>query len=189
MGTSHCTYELRFRAVQAVLNGLDVCEVAEAFGTHRSTIFRWLDRYDKETEEGLLRRRGSGRPRKLECLSERGLERLILKSASDFGYETALWTVARLQTVIHQKYHINISKDTVWRRLREAVSLIRNRNDSTTRSTNRLGCNGCASRCPGFAKPSRNTEQYSIFRMNRTSRSPHSWARHGRLVGKHPRSQ
>ena len=120
MGTSQCTYELRFRAVQAVFNGLDVCEVAEAYGTHRSTIFRWLDRYDKETEEGLLRRHGSGRPRKLECLSERGLQKLTLKPASDFGYETALWTVGRLQTVIHQKYHINISKDTVWRRLREA---------------------------------------------------------------------
>lgn len=120
MGTSHCTYELRFRAVQAVLNGLDVCEVAEAYGTHRSTIFRWRDRYDKQTEQGLLRRRGSGRRRKLQCLSERGLQRLILKPASDFGYETALWTVGRLQAVIYQKYHINLSKDTVWRRLREA---------------------------------------------------------------------
>ena len=67
-----------------------------------------------------MRRLGSGRPRKLEDLSEKGLERLVLKPASDFGYETALWTVARLQAVIHHQYRLKVSKDTVWRRLREA---------------------------------------------------------------------
>ena len=110
----------RFLAVQALLDGFDADQVAEAHGIHRWTVFRWLSRYQHAAEEGLLRKPGSGRARKLEDLSENGLERVVLRPASDFGYETTLWTAGRLQAVIQQQYRIKVSKDTVWRRLREA---------------------------------------------------------------------
>jgi transposase len=94
--------------------------VAEAFGTDRTTIYRWLERYRLEGEGGLDRRRGSGRPRILEALTEGDLRRIILRPASEFGFETDLWTVARLQTVIQDRYRLHVSGNTVWRRLREA---------------------------------------------------------------------
>ncbi len=40
--------------------------------------------------------------------------------ASDFGYETDLWTVGRLRQVIEEVCEVKLSKDTVWRRLRDA---------------------------------------------------------------------
>ena len=37
-----------------------------------------------------------------------------------FGYETDLWTVARLRRVIADEFEIELSKNTVWRRFRDA---------------------------------------------------------------------
>lgn len=99
---------------------MEVSLVAAAFGTDRRTIHRWLERYRLEGDKGLHRKPGSGRPRILEALTESELRRVILRPASDFGYENDLWTIKRVQTIIEDEYEILISKDTVWRRLREA---------------------------------------------------------------------
>jgi transposase len=56
----------------------------------------------------------------LEDLDEQDFRTLVLEPASEYGYETDLWTVGRLQTVINQVYQIQVSKDTIWRRLRDA---------------------------------------------------------------------
>lgn len=114
------TYEIRVRAVKAVLRGRSMSDVADAYGTNRSTVSRWVKRYQTEGEEGLERRATSGRPRKLEELTEEELRAIVLQPASHFGYETDLWTVSRLHSVIELHCRVTVSKDTVWRRLREA---------------------------------------------------------------------
>lgn len=116
----YSTYEVRLRAVAAVRRGLPVTHVAEAFQVDRRTVHRWVARYHTQGEKGLKRRLGSGRPRKLEEFDECELREIVLQPASDFGYETDLWTVARLHQVIRQDYGVRVSRDTVWRRLREA---------------------------------------------------------------------
>ncbi len=120
MAANHTTYEMRARAVQAVWRGLGIAEVAAAYDTDRSTVFRWVRRYEEEGQAGLLRRPGSGRPRKLAYLHEEDLRAIVLEQASHYGYETDFWTVGRLQAVIVQVYEVEVSKDTVWRRLRDA---------------------------------------------------------------------
>ena len=40
--------------------------------------------------------------------------------ATSYGFETDLWTIGRLHRVIQEEYDVEISHDTVWRRLREA---------------------------------------------------------------------
>jgi len=119
-GEKYSTYQVRCRAVRAVLRGRSVADVAGAFDTDRSTVFRWVQRYQQEGDDGLGRRPGSGRPRKLQELEKGELQELVLRPASDFGYETDLWTVGRLHRVICEAYRIVVSKDTIWRRLREA---------------------------------------------------------------------
>ena len=116
----YLTLQVRSRAVRAVLRGRSIADVADAYDTDRSTVFRWVRRYQQEGDGGLQRRPGSGRPRKLQDLEEDELQELVLRPASDFGYETDLWTVGRLHRMICKEYHVVISKDTVWRRLREA---------------------------------------------------------------------
>jgi transposase len=114
------TYEVRILAVKAVLRGRSMADVADAYETNRSTVCRWVKRYHEEGVEGLERRPTSGRPRILEELTEEELRDTVLRPASHFGYESDLWTVGRLHTVIEDQYRVVVSKDTIWRRLREA---------------------------------------------------------------------
>ncbi len=117
----YSTYDIRVRAVKACLSGMPVAKVAKAYQTHRSTVHRWVARYENENgEKGLVRKPVSGRPRKLENLDEFGLSSIVLKPASNFGYETDFWTCGRLLQVTRKEFGIEISKWTIWRRLREA---------------------------------------------------------------------
>ena len=117
---SHLPAAVRERAVKAVRNGIPKSTVAGAYGVSRLTVYRWLDRFARDGTEGLARQPGSGRPRKLEELTEEELKAIVLHGATDFGFETDLWTVGRLRRVIREQYAIDLSGNTVWRRLREA---------------------------------------------------------------------
>jgi transposase len=114
------TYDVRVRAVEAVHRGISKQHVASAYGVDRTTLYRWLERFDKSGYEGLIRKEGSGRPRLLEDVSETDLTNIILASATTFGFESDLWTVSRLHRVIVERFHVHVSKNTIWRRLVEA---------------------------------------------------------------------
>jgi transposase len=114
------TFDIRVRAVKAVKRGMAVGQVAFAFNVDRTTLFRWLRKYRTNGQDGLQRKRGSGRPRLLEDLEEADLRQIVMFPASDFGYETDLWTVGRLRQVIEDVYEFKLSDNTVWRRLRDA---------------------------------------------------------------------
>jgi transposase len=111
---------MRVRAVEALRRGLSVTEVAKAYLIDRTTLFRWHTRHGQQGNDGLLRRPGSGRPRLLDDVDCDTWRRLVLRPATDYGYETGLWTVRRLQSVIREELHVSVSRDTVWRRLRDA---------------------------------------------------------------------
>ncbi len=116
----YSTFDIRVLAVEAVERGLPVGQVADTFNVGRTTLFRWLRDYSTSGLDGLQRKAGSGRPRLLEDLDEDDLRRIVMFPASDFGYETDLWTVGRLQQVIEEVWEVTVSKDTIWRRLRDA---------------------------------------------------------------------
>jgi transposase len=119
-GVNHSTIEIRFRAVDAVLSGMSIVDVATAYQTDRSTVHRWMSRYRKNGEQGLLRKEGSGRPRSLESVSEDQWRRIVLKPASEFGFETDFWTCARIRQVLRERFSVEVSVPTIWRRLRDA---------------------------------------------------------------------
>lgn len=116
----YSTFDVRVRAVEAVKRGLATGQVAEAFNVDRSTLFRWMQNYQAQGHDGLQRKAGSGRPRLLDDLEETDLRQIIMVPASDFGYETDLWTVGRLRDVLEEICEVNLSKNTIWRRLRDA---------------------------------------------------------------------
>jgi transposase len=53
-------------------------------------------------------------------LTEAELREIVLRPPTEFGFETDLWNVGRLQCVIRDEFRTLISRNTVWRRLREA---------------------------------------------------------------------
>lgn len=118
---NNTTYDVRLRAVRAVLEEqLSVTVVAQAYGTDRSTVHRWLARYHEGGDMALDRRPASGRPRKADGLDAGGLIQVVLAPASQYGYETDFWTTRRLIQVIEAKFNVRLSKQTVMRRLHEA---------------------------------------------------------------------
>jgi transposase len=116
----YSTREMRFRAVSAVERGQPIGQVAHAHGVNRTTLFRWVERFTTQGDNGLERRPGSGRPRLLPAFDMEALNDVVLEPASQFGFETDLWTVGRLRRVIRELHGVTLSEDTVWRRLREA---------------------------------------------------------------------
>jgi transposase len=119
-GRGYSTMDVRIRAVEAVQNGMSVSQTATAFAVDRTTLHRWLARYRKDGDAGLQRRPVSGRPRKLQGIDSKRIKRIVLAPATEFGFETDLWTVGRLHAVLVDRLNVDVSEDTVWRRLREA---------------------------------------------------------------------
>ena len=116
----YSTFEVRLRAVKAVEQGMPTGQVAIAYGINRSTLYRWCDHYQQEGIDGLCRQEGSGRPKLLQELTEEALCKIVLTSALSYGFESDLWTVGRLHQIITEKFCVNVSKDTIWRRLVDA---------------------------------------------------------------------
>jgi transposase len=117
---THFTAEVRRRAVDAVMEGMTQITVAAAYGVDRKTVSRWVSNFRERGDKALLRKAGSGRPRKLEDLNEDELSRIILAGATAYGFETDLWTVGRVRRVIMDEFRISLSKSTVRRRLHDA---------------------------------------------------------------------
>ena len=120
-GAVYSTYDIRVRAVHAVVDErLPVTVVARAYGTHRSTVHRWLSRYHGGGDSRLQRRPLSGRPRKLQRVDQDTLKRLVSAPASNYGFETDFWTTRRLIQAFQSELKVLVSKQTVMRRLHEA---------------------------------------------------------------------
>ena len=121
MTAKYSTYEMRVRAVQAVQTGQSITRVAEAYQVDRSTLHRWLGRYQHDGgESGLVRRPVRGRPCILGNISQQQLLDLVLQPASAFGYETDFWTCGRLRQVFKKRFGVTASHPTIWRFLRAA---------------------------------------------------------------------
>jgi transposase len=116
----YSTFELRVRAVEAVCRGLEIDEVASAYGVSRATLYRWVARHESCGVLGLERKEGSGRPRVLEEFDQATLLQIVLKPATSFGFETDLWTIGRLHQIVQDVFEAAVSRDTIWRRLRDA---------------------------------------------------------------------
>ena len=117
---THFAAEVRERAALAVVGGMMITDVSAAYGVDRKTVSRWVAKFRNDGSEALSRKAGSGRPRKLEELTEDEIRGIVLQGAIAFGFETDLWTVSRLRRVIRDEFRIQLSKNTIWRRLRVA---------------------------------------------------------------------
>ncbi len=115
----YSTYDIRVRAIKAVLLGQRKTEVAMAYQVDYSTLYRWCQRYSGTKDFSVLERKsGSGRPNILGIENQRQLTDIVIKPASSFGYETDFWTCRRLIQITEKELNVKISQPTMWRILR-----------------------------------------------------------------------
>ncbi len=112
------TYEIRIRAIKAKSNGLRIKDISKAYQVDRSTVHRWINRDKESKENGLERKKGSGRKKILEAIKNEEFLSLVFKPATEFGYETNFWTSDRIRHVLEKEHGLNVSRWTVWRQLR-----------------------------------------------------------------------
>ena len=116
----YSTYDVRIRAVKAILAGQRKIDVAKAYQIDYTTLYRWCKRHNNsENFSGLQRQSGSGRPHILGLESRERLMDIVMQPASHFGYETDFWTCRRLVQVTEQELMMDISQPTMWRTLRD----------------------------------------------------------------------
>jgi len=116
----YSTYDIRIRAVKAVLMGQRQTDICKAYQVDYSTLYRWCKCYkDRKCFSALERKSGSGRPNILNIDNRKQLTQIVMKPASKYGYETDFWTCRRLIQISEERLNVKISQPTMWRMLRD----------------------------------------------------------------------
>lgn len=93
-------------------------EIASIFGMHDKSVSRWFSQYRREGYEGLKRRKAPGATRVLSDAILGWLENVLEKPATEWGYDTPLWTASMLRGLLREQKGIYLHRTTVWRFLR-----------------------------------------------------------------------
>jgi len=110
--------ETKLNAVTAVLErGQSIEQTAKAHGVHRSNVYRWIERYKREKSIERHHSSRSGQQSKLCGKNSKRVLKLLLQSATKYGWDTDFWTTRRICQVVKKELKINVSRMAVHRTL------------------------------------------------------------------------
>ena len=108
--------ELRKRAVAMVQNGESPEIVVQALGFSRACIYNWLAMYRAGGWDALDAKKRGGRPRKLQGHMIKWVYRVVVGSdPRHYNFPFALWTRNAIGSLIHKKFGIRLSANSVGR--------------------------------------------------------------------------
>ena len=110
---------LRIVAVKRVVeDGEAPSEVMKSFGFCRTSIYRWLRRYQDEGMEALVEKIAQGPEPKLNEKQRQQVKRWVLgKDPRQYGFDFGLWTRRIVQALIEEKLGIELGLTAVGRLL------------------------------------------------------------------------
>lgn len=109
----------RFRTIKLRKKGWKVNDIADSFGLNRGSVSRWLTKFKRKGKMALKRTKAKGAKPKLKINHKRRILQWLKQPATDFGFETPLWTCSRVKQLIQKKLNISIHKSKVWEWLRK----------------------------------------------------------------------
>lgn len=110
---------LRQRAIHLLQAGESPEVVAESLGINRSTIYRWIGRFEAGGQAGLADQPKSGRPSKLSASDVAWLAQTLREyDPRQFRFAFALWTLSMVQILIGDHLGHRLSVSSVRRLLR-----------------------------------------------------------------------
>jgi transposase len=117
-GSPAALEQRRRLAVQRVLEGYFVEEVADFLGVNPGSVRRWVASFREHGRAGLAARPATGRPPKLTAVQEKVVRRWLADDPTEHGFATELWTAARLARLIEQEWGVQFrpASLTVWLR-------------------------------------------------------------------------
>lgn len=96
-------------AIQRIADGYSTQEVADFLGVDPSTVRRWSAAFRDHGEAGLVVKTVAGRPSKLSPTQEKIALRWLTESPMHHGFETELWTAARLGQLIREEFGVGLN--------------------------------------------------------------------------------
>lgn len=105
----------RLRAGRMLLAGKRPAEVAEKVGVARQTVYTWKGLLDEGGINALRAVPSRGRPARLDALQLEGVRSAILRSPTEYGFGTELWTLNRVGAVIERLYDVRFGTTQLWR--------------------------------------------------------------------------
>lgn len=108
--------QYRFRALKLRKEKWLVKDIAKAYGLHPASVSRWFVKFKKKGTDSLKRTKAKGAKPKLSATHKIQIIGWLKQPATDFGFDTPLWTCKRLKQLIKNKLGINmhISKICEW---------------------------------------------------------------------------
>ena len=106
-------------AVRLLRQGVSQSEAARRLGVHRQSVIRWTRQLERAGKRGLRKAGRAGRSPKLIAAQLRELERALQRGPEAHGFNTGLWSAARVRDLIEYRTGVRYHEAHVWRLLRK----------------------------------------------------------------------
>jgi transposase len=124
---------------------LNQAEVGRRFHVCRQTVSRWVDEFHAGGKAALQKAGRAGRKPALTEADRERLQELLLQGPEKLGYETPLWTCARVAHLIENEFGVEYHRGHVWKMLddlgwscQRPVGRARERNEEEIRRWRRV---------------------------------------------------
>lgn len=107
----------RLRAAALLRKGLHEAEVARRVGVHRQSVNRWAQQLAQGGRRALRKAGRAGRKPLLQSADLRRIEEGLKRGPEALGYQTSLWTAARVAELIEHECGVKYHPGHVWRLL------------------------------------------------------------------------
>lgn len=104
----------RLKAFALLKQGTRQAEVARQVGVHRQSVSRWAKQVEESGRAGLKKAGRAGRKPRLSEANLKAIERELKRGPQALGYETDLWTLARVADLIEQRCGVRFTVGHVW---------------------------------------------------------------------------
>jgi transposase len=109
----------RFEALDLLKQGLSQAEVGGRLKAAQQTVSRWARQAREQGRESLRQAGRAGRKPQLAPDQRKALEAGLAAGPEALGYETPLWTCARVAHLIEERFGISYHPAHVWKLLRQ----------------------------------------------------------------------
>jgi transposase len=109
----------RMEAARLLEKGYSQSEVARRVGVHRQSVSQWVRQLQQGGRRGLKKAGRAGRKPRLSAEDLRRVESGLKRGPQALGYETSLWTSARVASLIEQECGVKYDPSQAWRILRQ----------------------------------------------------------------------
>ena len=108
----------RLKAGRLLLAGKGCADVAKVVGVARQTVYTWKGLLDEGGVDALRAVPERGRPAQLDEQQLAAVRAALLRSPTEHGFGTELWSLKRVGAVIEQLHGVRFGQTQVWRILR-----------------------------------------------------------------------